>query len=221
MHVLISQIMKHVEANEILAKEQYGFRSNHSCEAQLFLTTDDLTRALENKLQVDVAILYFEKAFDKVAHSRLTHKLHYYGIRGKLLQWIQSFPTNRTQRVVVDGICSSPCSVTSGVPQGSVLGPVLFLIYINDITSNIHSQLRLFADDCLIYCPINSPEDHTILQNDLLKLSIWADVWQMKFNVKKCCILQVSTLHTLLEISHTQCTIFLYKLSSNTIWECY
>ena len=93
-HVLISQIMKHLE---ILVEEQYRFRSNRSCEAQPFLTTDDLTRALENKLQVDVAILVFEKAFDKVAHSRLTHKLHYYGIRGKLLQWIQSFLTNHTQ----------------------------------------------------------------------------------------------------------------------------
>ena len=109
-----------------------------------------------------MAILDFEKIFDKVAYIRLTHKLHYYDIRGNLLQWIQSFLTNRTQRVVVDGTCSSACSVTSEVPQGSVLDPVLFLIYINDITSNIHSRLRLFADDCLLYCPINSPEDHTI-----------------------------------------------------------
>ena len=115
---------------------------------------------------------------------------------GNLLQWIQSFLTNRTQKVVVDGVCSSPCNVTSGVPQGSVLDPVLFLIYINDITTNIHSQLRLFADDCLVHHPINSPEDHKIFQDDLDKLTIlWADIWQMKFNVKKCCILRVSTLY--------------------------
>ena len=131
---------------------------------------------MDNKLQVDLAILDFEKAFDKVAHTRLTHKLDYYGIRGDLLQWIQSFLTNRTQKVVVDGVCSSPCNVTSGVPQGSVLGPVLFLIYINDITTNIHSQLRLFADDCLVYRPINSPEDHKIFQDDLDKLTTWADI---------------------------------------------
>jgi len=161
--------MKHLESNEILADVQYGFRSNHSCEAQLFLTIDDLTRAVENKFQVDVAILGFEKAFDKVAH---TNKLDYYGIAGDLLHWIHSFLSNRTQKVVVDGTCSSPCSVTSGVPQGSVLGPVLFLVYINDIASNICSQLRLFADDCLVYHCINSPEDHEIFQDDLSKLSI-------------------------------------------------
>ena len=88
---------------------------------------------------------------------------YFYGIRGELLQWLQSFLTNRTQKVIIDGKQSSPCSsVTSGVPQGSVLGPVLFLIYINDIVTNIHSQLRLFADDCLVYRPIYSPEDHKI-----------------------------------------------------------
>ena len=81
-HVLVSQIMKHLKMNEILVEEQYRFRSNHSYEAQLFLTIDDLTRALENNLQVDVAILDFEKVFDKVVHTRMTHKLHYYGIRG-------------------------------------------------------------------------------------------------------------------------------------------
>ena len=181
------------------------------------LYIDDLTRALENNLWVDVAILDFEKVFDKMIDSQTT--LLWY--KRCLLQWIQSFLTNRTQRVVVDGTYSSPCSVTSGVPQGLVLGPVLFLIYINDIASNIHSQLRLFADDCITYRPINSPEDHTILQDDLLKLSVWADVWQMKFKVKKYCILKY--LHcTLLVISYTQCTVFLYKLSSNTtIWEYY
>ena len=110
-----------------------------------------LGHAVDKKLQVDVAILDFAKAFVKVAHARLAHKLNYYGVRGPLLQWLQSFLADRTQKVIIDGSYSSPCHVTSGVPQGSVLGPVLFLIYINDVIVNIHSQLRHFADDCLLY----------------------------------------------------------------------
>ena len=202
-HILVSQIMKHLETNDILTDVQYGFRSMRSCESQLFLTIDDFARAVDNKLQVDVAILDFAKAFDKVAHARLVHKLNYYGIRGPLLQWLQSFLTDRTQKVIIDGRHSSPCHVTSGVPQGSVLGPALFLIYINDIVTNIHSQLRLFADDCLLYRPIHSPEDHKVLQSDLDSLSSWANIWQMKFNVKKCCIMQISTLHSTSSFPYT------------------
>ena len=89
-----------------------------------------------------------------------------------------------------------PVAIASGVSQGSVLGPVLFLAYISDITSNIRSQLRLFAYDCLVYHPINSSEDHEIFQDDLLKLLAWADIWQIKFSVKKCCIKRASTLQS-------------------------
>ena len=103
---------------------------------------------MNNRTQVDIGILDFSKAFDKVAHSRLVQKLEFYGIRGKPLQWINSFLSNRTQQVVVEGSYSTPCKVTSGVPQGSVLGPTLFLIYINDLVTDIQSTVRLFADDC-------------------------------------------------------------------------
>ena len=143
--------MKHLQSYNILSEVQYGFRPHHSCEAQLLLTTNDLVIAIDNKLQMDMAILDFLKAFDKVAHTRLINKLEFYGIRGEILRWIISFLSNRTQQVVVSGTQSLSCSVLSGVPQGSVLGPVLFLLYINDITSEIQSQVRLFADDCLIY----------------------------------------------------------------------
>ena len=214
--ILTSQIMKYLEANSILTDVQYGFRSKRSCEAQLFLTIDDFARALDSKLQVDVAILDFAKAFDKVAHARLAQKLNFYGIRGQLLQWLQSFLANRSQQVVVDGRQSSLCNVTSGVPQGSVLGPVLFLLYINDIVTNIHSQMRLFADDCLIYRPIHSPEDQNILQSDLDKLSAWADVWQMKFNVQKKNVVLCSYLpHLLPTVSVIPCADHPYKLLRN------
>ena len=97
-----------------------------------------------------MAVLDFSKAFDKTAHVRL---LDYYGVEGRLLNWFESFLQNRTQQVVVEGHYSRPCDITSGVPQGSVLGPALFLMYINDLITSIHSEQRLFADDILIYRP--------------------------------------------------------------------
>ena len=141
-------------------------------QSPTFLTIDDLTRALDNKLQVDVAILDLKRHLIKFSLlCRLHHKLHYHALTGDLLQWIQSFLTNHVQSVFADGTCASPCCVTSGIPLGSVSGPVLFPIYINDITSNIRSQLRPFADGCLFYHPVNLP-DHKILQDDLLVISI-------------------------------------------------
>ena len=140
-YVIVSQLTKHLEMNNILTNSQFGFREHHSCESQLFVTVDDIARTIDNKAQVDVAVLDFSKAFDKVSHSRLVHKLEYYGVRGKLLIWLESYLNNRTQQVVVEDEFSTPCEVLSGVSQGSVLGPVLFLIYINDISLNIHSEL--------------------------------------------------------------------------------
>ena len=104
-----------------------------------------------------------------MAHKHLIDKLDYYGIRGNLLNWLTSFLQNRSQEVIVEGMNSSSCNVTLGVPQGSVLGPVLFLIYVNDIGLNIHSEIRLFADDILLYQPIRIPDDHLQLQEDLTK----------------------------------------------------
>ncbi|MCY3928347.1 MAG: reverse transcriptase family protein [Acidobacteria bacterium] len=173
-HILTSQIMHHLELNDILAEAQHGFRSKHSCEAQLFLTTNDLARAIDDKIQTDMAILDFSKAFDKVAHVRLKHKLDFYGIRGKLLKWLEAFLSDRSQQIVIGGTFSSSSVVTSEVPQGSVLGPTLFLIYINDIITDIHSKIRLFADDCLVYHSINSYNDHQILQRDLNTLTAWS-----------------------------------------------
>jgi len=112
---------------------------------------------------MDTAILDFPKAFNKVAHSRLLYKLNYYGIRGNLLTWLSSFLHGRSQQVVVDGVKLPACEVTSGVPQGSVLGSTLFLFYINDIVLNVISEIRLFADDILLYRTIKNPKDHKIL----------------------------------------------------------
>ena len=113
-HILVSHIMKHLESNDILTEVQHGFRSKHSCEAPFFLTTNDLAKAIDNNTQVDMVILDFSKAFDEVAHNRLKHKLDFYGIRGNLFGWLESFFGSRTQQIVIGGTYS-PCSaVTSG-----------------------------------------------------------------------------------------------------------
>jgi len=150
-HIIVSNMMDFMEQRSILIGIQHGFRARRSCETQLIRTINDFALNLDNRYQTDVAILDFKKAFDKVDHRLLLYKLNYYGIRGNTLGWINSFLSNRTQKVVVDGKMSEAIDVTSGVPQGSVLGPILFLIFINDIGDGLQSQARLFADDCLLY----------------------------------------------------------------------
>ena len=155
-HVVVSETMKHLDANNILDDRQHGFRKRRSCETQLHITTHDLASILNRHSQADVAVLDFSKAFDKVSHSRLMLKLNHCNLHPDAVGWIGSFLAGRTQRVVVDGYTSDECPVTSGVPQGSVLGPILFLIFINDIASSIQSSIRLFADHCLLYRQIDS-----------------------------------------------------------------
>jgi hypothetical protein len=158
-----------------------------SCETQLVEALDDWTTAMnKGQSQVDAIVLDFSKAFDMVPHQRLIHKVNSYGITGKTQHWIHAFLSSRTHEVVVNGTSSNTQAVTSGVPQGTVLGPLLFLLYINDIGNDLDSIIRLFADDSAIYREINTPEDSPILQHDLFKLQQWADLWQMNFNVKKC-----------------------------------
>ena len=194
-HILFRHIMSHLEKYNILSDFQHGFRSNHSCESQLIITIEDLARNLDNSLQTDLQILDFQKAFDTVPHQRLLKKLDHYGIRGSIWKWIQNWLMNRTQKVVVDGESAQPARVISGVPQGTVLGPLMFLVYINDIASHIDSstRIRLFADDCLLYRVIRTSNDNDILQTDLTSLYKWSIKWQMSFNTSKCKTLRVTT----------------------------
>ena len=145
--------MKHLEKHNILTDSQHGFRAKRSTETQLIQTIHDISKFHDKKEIVDMAILDFTKEFDKVPHKRLRpiHKLNYYGITGSIATWIKTFLTGRTQQVVVNGATSSSTIVTSGVPQGTVLGPLLFLLYINDLPDNLSTSVRLFADDCTFY----------------------------------------------------------------------
>ena len=156
----------------MLSKHQHGFRSKRSCLTQLLEYFSEIHDILDNNDPVDAIYLDCKKAFDTVPHKRLLAKLEAYGISGKILKWIETFLTNRSQQVIINGVLSESLPVLSGVPQGSVLGPVLFLIFINDLLVGISSLGKLFADDSKIYRKIHSQEDRNILQEDLIKLSL-------------------------------------------------
>ena len=191
-HIIASNIMRHGNNNNILYDLQHGFRAKRSCETQLIEFSTDLHNNLQNGKQTDVLVLDFSKAFDKVGHKRLIRKLHHYGIGGKTNKWIESFLSTRTQTVVLDGERSYEGEVVSGVPQGSVLGPCLFLYYINDLPEGLSSKIRLFADDTIIYIAVSSTEDATILQADLDRLADWETKWMMEFHPAKCQVLTIT-----------------------------
>ena len=149
----------------------------------MLITTDELIQNFESKSQTDVVVLDFSKAFDVVPHLRLLYKLDHYGIRGTTHNWIQNCLTNRNQKVVVDGSSSESARVRSGVPQGTVLRPLLLLTYNNDLpSSTVSSQVPLFADDCHLYRLIKCRADQEKLQRDLSALQDWADRRAMCFN---------------------------------------
>ena len=191
-HCVTKHIMKHCDAHSILYPLQHGFRSQLSCETQLTEFFQDIVTNAKDGNQTDVLVMDFSKAFDKVGHMRLIQKLDRYGINGTTAQWVKNWLADRTQTVVVDGEVSNSAPVTSGVPQGSVLGPCLFLLYINDLAESLDSTVRLFADDTIAYLAIKSNADAAVLQRDLDKLGEWETKWQMEFHPDKCEVLRIS-----------------------------
>ena len=153
-HIIASNIMSHASDNNILYPLQHGFRAKKSCELQLIGFISDLINNMEENKQTGIIVTDFSTAFDKVGHKRLLHKLQYYWVRGQNIRWITNFLTNRGQRVVLFDTTSSDIEVESGVPQGSVLGPCLFLFYINDLPAKMSTSVRLSADDTIIYMTI-------------------------------------------------------------------
>ena len=173
----------------LITSSQFGFRQASSSSLLLLQFLDDLTLALDNCFVVDAIYLDFSKVFNSVPHERLISKLSSLGIKGKTLRWIRAFLTNRKEVVVVDGACSKPADMVSGVPQGSCLGPILFLAYINDIDSCfLNSSVLKYADDIKCYraFPKNDHNSYLLLQNDLDSLSQWSSTWQLHFNLTKC-----------------------------------
>ena len=191
-YIILSHIAKHIAKSNIIINEQHGFRNKLSTITQLINTTTDWANTLNNKGQTDIIFPNFSKAFYKISHKFILSKLHYYGIRYHTLSWIGDFLSSHTQTTVVNGVRSSYVEVTSGVPQGSVLGPILFLVYLNDINNAIKSQIKLFADDSFIYGNIHNQNDQVILQNDLDTISSWAERWLMELNINKCSVLSIT-----------------------------
>lgn len=162
-HVIFKHIMEHCEQYNIILTNQHGFRAKRSCETQLVETIEDIARNRNFGNAIDLLILDCSKAFDTVPHKKLLLKLNMYGIGPdtSIGKWISSWLNDRSQKVTLDGESSAAARVKSGVPQGTVLGPLMFLLFINDIGSEVeHSRIHLFADDCLLFREVNNEKDH-------------------------------------------------------------
>ena len=173
-HIVYSSISKHLQRHAVLCDAQHGFHPNRSCDTQLIITVNDFADCLNKGGQCDVLALDFSKAFDKVPHAHLYQKLSHYGVHGSILSWLKAFLTDRSQYVILNNMKSYATSVLSGVPQGTVLAPLLFLIYINDLPTCVQSKIRRYADDVLMYSYINSKDDCISLQKDLTALEQWS-----------------------------------------------
>jgi hypothetical protein len=188
-------MMKHLIDNNLIIKEQHGFVPKKSCCTNLLETMDLLTQAIEEGYPIDILFLDFAKAFDTVAHTRLGLKLSMFGFADTLLSWIKAFLGDRYQRVILGDNISEWIRVLSGVPQGSVLGPLLFIIFINDLIQGLPAscKCKLYADDTKMVSVIKHSDDCEKLKQALDKLVEWSKKWLLSFNNDKCKVMHVGS----------------------------
>jgi hypothetical protein len=207
--VVRDSLVDHMKRLGLFSDTQYGFTEGRSCMLQLLVVLEEWADIIDSGGAVDVVYLDFAKAFDTVPHVRLAEKLKAYGIRGSLLEWIKHFLSNRRQRVSIGGELSDWAEVLSGIPQGSVLGPILFIVFINDLPDNVTCSTKLFADDTKVYTQVATEEDQRRMQQDLDRLGDWSDTWLLRFNASKCKIMHLGNSNP----------SFQYKMGDTTISE--
>jgi hypothetical protein len=191
--VVFQKIYKYLKINNLLTWRNSGFKELDSAMNQLLFITDKIHKALEEGKEICLVFLDVSKAFDRVWHSGLLHKARCMGIEGRLFDWLCDYLTDRKIRVVINGQKSEWLDTTAGVPQGSILGPLLFLIFVNDVTANIESDIHLFADDTSLMEIIeNHNESYAKLNRDLNRLSLWAEKWMITFNAAKTVYIKIS-----------------------------
>ena len=191
------------EVKNILPPEQHGFVPQKSTVTNLTEFHHQLSINMNNKLQTDAVYLDYEKAFDRVSHILLVEKLSHLGINPSLLRLITNYLKNRSQIVCIDSIYSKPVTVTSGVPQGSLLGPLLFIAYVSDLPKCLQfSRCLMYADDTKIYTTVSSITDCILLQKDLNSLFLWCQKWKLCLNIDKCEIMSISNKVNTLEFAY-------------------
>ena len=194
--IIKDHMLTFLNANNLISANQHGFTPNKSTFTQLVECVHDSTSAVESRSPVHVIYIDFKKAFDSVSHTKLLNKLDRLGFSNKLISWISSFLSSRYQRVKCGSSFSEFKPVTSGVLQGSVIDPLLFSLFINDLAKKeLNCQIKLFTDDLKNYKVIRSPLDCEMLQCALNTTSYWSDVWQLPIAVTKCACLVLNKKH--------------------------
>ena len=183
--IVFNNLYKHLTTHHLISKNQFGFRPGDSTTNQLIDLVNDIHRAFDSTRSLEVRAIFLDisKAFDKVWHDGLIFKMRQNGVSGRLLKLFQNYLNNRKQRVVLNRFPAGYSTIESDVPQGSVLGPLLFLIYINDLERNIKSNLKCFADSTMLFSIVNDPViSANELNQDLKVRNQWAYQWKMEFN---------------------------------------